>query len=196
MDPGRIKRGLKPREEFGPALEEGKEYALAISREWRDANGKPLEEAFRKSFRVIAPDDRVPDVKDWKITPPPAATVEPIVIRFPKPMDHALLQHCIWVLDPRGRKRPGTVTTRFQEIQFEFAPEDPWEVGKYQLVVDTNLEDLSGNNLRGPFEVDVFNKVDTKIQTETISIPFEVPIPGKEVPEKEKTDKEKTGTGK
>ena len=48
FDPGRIKRGLKPREELGPALEENKQYALAISREWRDAKGNRLEEAFRK----------------------------------------------------------------------------------------------------------------------------------------------------
>ena len=33
FDPGRIKRGLKPREQFGPALQEGKSYVLVIDRD-------------------------------------------------------------------------------------------------------------------------------------------------------------------
>lgn len=36
-DPGRVKRGLKPREELGPVLEEGKSYSLVIDRDWHDA---------------------------------------------------------------------------------------------------------------------------------------------------------------
>ena len=182
LDPGRIKRGLKPREELGPALLEGGEYALAIASEWPDAEGKPLQESLRKGFKVIAPDEVIPDPQKWEIIGPPAATVEPIIIKFPEPMDHALLQRCIWVLDPKGHKRHGTVTVKFQELQFEYAPEDPWEVGKYTLVVDTDLEDLAANNLRGPFEVDVLKKIDQKVETQTIQIPFEVPIPGKEAP--------------
>ncbi len=31
IDPGRIKRGVKPLEELGPSLEEGKDYELIIS---------------------------------------------------------------------------------------------------------------------------------------------------------------------
>src|SRR5262249_20228739 len=50
FDPGRIKRGLKPREEVGPALEEGKRYTLVIDRAWSDAEGNPLKETHRKTF--------------------------------------------------------------------------------------------------------------------------------------------------
>ena len=42
FDPGRIKRGLKPREEVGPVLEAGKSYTLVIDRQWPDAQGNPL----------------------------------------------------------------------------------------------------------------------------------------------------------
>lgn len=180
MDPGRIKRGLKPREELGPAFIEKKQYALTISVNWLDAAGNKLTEAVRKEFRILAPDDKMPDPKTWEIQAPPAATDLPLTVKFPEPMDHALLQRCLWVTDAKGRKRPGKVTTKFNEMHWEYEPEDPWEVGKYQLVVDTDLEDLAGNNLRRPFEVDVFKKVESKVKTETISIPFEVPIPGKE----------------
>src|SRR5262245_52114025 len=34
IDPGRIKRGLKPREDVGPVLEEGKSYTLVIDKGW------------------------------------------------------------------------------------------------------------------------------------------------------------------
>src|SRR5262245_1541446 len=44
IDPGRIKHGLKPREDLGPVLEEGKTYTLVIDRAWTDANGNPLRE--------------------------------------------------------------------------------------------------------------------------------------------------------
>src|SRR4029077_13312670 len=67
FDPGRIKRGLKPREEVGPALEEGKSYTLVIDRQWQDAQGTPLKEFFRKAFSVSPPDDRQPDVNTWKV---------------------------------------------------------------------------------------------------------------------------------
>ena len=40
VDPGRIKRGLKPREMFGPVLEAGKSYELIVDREWTDVAGK------------------------------------------------------------------------------------------------------------------------------------------------------------
>ena len=42
FDPGRIKRGLLPLQESGPAIEEGKEYTLVIDRTWIDAAGSPL----------------------------------------------------------------------------------------------------------------------------------------------------------
>src|SRR5262245_31120352 len=67
FDPGRIKRGLKPRELFGPALEQGKRYTLVIDRTWKDAEGTPLKEAFRKAFTVGPPDDTQPDPKTWKL---------------------------------------------------------------------------------------------------------------------------------
>ena len=57
FDPGRIKRGLKPREEVGPVLEEGKQYTLVVDRDWLDATGYPLAAKMRKTFRALAPDE-------------------------------------------------------------------------------------------------------------------------------------------
>src|SRR5262249_29639225 len=70
FDPGRIKRGLKPREEVGPVLVEGKSYTLVIDRDWPDARGAALKDSFRKRFQVLPPDDAPIDPKNWKITAP------------------------------------------------------------------------------------------------------------------------------
>src|SRR5262249_32867051 len=59
IDPGRIKRGVRPLEEVGPSLEAGKSYTLVIGREWRDGVGNPLKQGFEKAFKV-APPDREP----------------------------------------------------------------------------------------------------------------------------------------
>src|SRR5216683_1905790 len=99
FDPGRIKRGLKPREEVGPALEEGKSYTLVIDRDWIDAEGNPLKESFRKSFRAGPPDDNPIDPKTWKLQPPAPGTRAPLHVIFPKPLDPALLERVIGVTD-------------------------------------------------------------------------------------------------
>jgi hypothetical protein len=174
LDPGRIKRGLKPREELGPALAEGRSYTLVIDRRWNDGNGEPLKETHRKSFKVMAPDDTQPAVKTWKIDAPPANTRTPLVATFPKSMDAALATRVIWVVDAAGKKIPGNVTLSKAETCWQFTPENPWKAGKYDLVADTCLEDLAGNSLARPFEVDVFERVDRGIQSETVKVGFEI----------------------
>src|SRR6185503_7799389 len=91
IDPGRIKRGLKPREEVGPVFEEGKSYTLAVDREWLDAAGNPLQQAFRKEIHVGPADDKQPDPNTWHVDAPVRDTTDPVLVRFPEPLDHAML---------------------------------------------------------------------------------------------------------
>jgi hypothetical protein len=173
-DPGRIKRGLKPREEFGPVLEEGKSYALVIERDLEDANGNRLKESFKKTFKVVAPDETQPDPKTWKVQAPAAGTKTPVVVIFPKSMDRALLERLVWVTDDRGQKPAGKATVTEKETIWQFTPEKPWKAGTYQLVADTRLEDLAGNSIARPFEVDVFRPVQREVKAETVKVRFEV----------------------
>lgn len=174
LDPGRIKRGLKPREEVGPVLEEGKRYTLVIDRAWKDAAGNPLKEAFRKTFTALAPDDRQPDPKKWKLAIPPSTTRQPVRVTFPKAMDHALAQRLVWVVSPEGKKLTGKTTLSERETVWTFTPETAWRTGTHHLVADTQLEDQTGNNLARPFEVDVFRPVERAIKAETMRIAFVV----------------------
>jgi len=174
FDPGRIKRGLKPREEVGPSLEEGKSYMLRIDPTWLDAEGNSLKELYRKSFRVGSPDDHPPDPKSWKIESPRAGTNGPLVVRFPKPMDHALLSRMIWVIDARQTRVAGELSIANKETQWKFTPASSWKAGQFNLVVDAALEDLAGNSIGRPFEVDVFHPIQAATKAKTIEIPFEV----------------------
>src|SRR5581483_747984 len=72
IDPGRIKKGLKPREDLGPVLEEGKSYTLVIDRDWKDAEGEALKESFKKTFRAVAADETPPEPKTWRLEAPAA----------------------------------------------------------------------------------------------------------------------------
>jgi hypothetical protein len=174
IDPGRIKRGVRPLEEVGPALETGKRYTLVIDRDWHDASGSPLKEPFAKKFQVGPPDRQPPDPEDWKIHSPKSKTREPLLVTFPEPMDHALAQRVIQVSDPSGETVEGKTDLKDHERRWSFVPTHPWGSGHHQLMIGTTLEDLAGNNIGKPFEVDVFESVQRRLSNTTIKRPFEI----------------------
>ncbi len=145
-----------------------------IDRTWHDAEGNPLKETFRKSFRVGKPDDSQPDPKTWKLKPPAAGTRSALRITFPKSMDHALLHRLLWVVDAGGKKVAGNTDVSDRETVWVFTPRHPWTEGAYELVADTRLEDVSGNSIARPFEVDVLRPVQREIKTETVKLGFRV----------------------
>jgi hypothetical protein len=170
FDPGRIKRGLLPLQEAGPAIEEGKQYTLVVDRDWQDARGAPLQEEFRKPFRVGPADRTPPDPAQWRLSAPQAGTSDALVVDFPKPMDYALL---LRLLDVSGVA--GAVSVDRQETEWRFIPSQLWKPGEYRLVVDTALEDLAGNHIGQAFDVDIFEKVSEHLTSKTISLPFRIP---------------------
>ena len=171
FDPGRIKRGVTPRQEVGPAIESGKRYTLVIDRDWKDARGERLENEFRKSFRA-GPADRSPlDPSRWHVVAPHAASSRTLVVNFPKPLDYALLLHTIEVSGPSGHVA-GEVVIAHNEAQWRFTPVHPWEAGEYELIIDTGLEDLAGNRIGRAFDVDTFERVSERISRKSVSLPF------------------------
>lgn len=172
FDPGRIKRGLLPLAEEGPAIENGRQYTLVIDQDWHDATGAPLVEAFRKSFRVGPTDRTVPDPKNWQVIPPGAGG---LALDFPESMDWALL---LRVIDVRGPDGPvtGAVEIDREETRWRFTPDSPWKPGAYQLLIDDTLEDLAGNRVGRPFDRDLdrFDRVDRTVTSKKISLPFRV----------------------
>ena len=173
FDPGRIKRGLKPREDSGPALEEGKSYTLVIDADWPDADGRPLLQGHRKSFKVLAPDEKQPDPKAWTFVAPKVGSSEPLTVMLDKALDQAMLGRSLGVIDPEGRTLQGRIEIDLEETRWRFHPEAAWRGGTHALVVDTVLEDQAGNSVDRPFEVDIVRPVERAVSSRTINLPFE-----------------------
>jgi hypothetical protein len=162
LDPGRIKRGLKPNQDVGPPLVVGESYTLSIDKDWEDANRQPLDNVVRKEFRVTSFDDTLPDPSSWRITAPKLDSRDPLIVSFAEPLDSALLEHCLTVLHPRGSEMEGGIALANRETQWRFVPRDSWQPGQYILRIDSKLEDLAGNSIQRPFEA-IGGKPSTKV---------------------------------
>jgi hypothetical protein len=174
IDPGRIKRGVLPLEEVGPALEAGKEYALKIESGWKDGAGQPLARSFEKRFRVTAPDREPLDPASWRTHPPAAQTMAPLHIEFGEPIDHALALRLIRITDAAGAAVAGEAALASAERHWHFTPADPWRAGSYHIVVGRTLEDLAGNNVGKPFEVDTAEPVERPSSSKPVTLSFAV----------------------
>lgn len=172
IDPGRIKREVKPLEDVGPAMLEGRRYELVISKDWPDEKGAPMKSEFRKSYRVGPPDRTQPNVKNWKLSLPPAGTREPLTVKLDESLDHALLHRLLWVETAAGEEIVGEARVSENEARWEFVPESPWRKGDYELIADQWLEDRAGNSIGHLFEVDIFEKVTERIEVKTVPVPF------------------------
>lgn len=173
FDPGRIKRDLTSNKAMGPPIADGRRYTLVIDREWRDASGAPMVEAFRKAFRGAPAVRQAPDPKTWRVVAPPAGSRDALVVSFGRPMNYTLLQRMLKVSGPQGDVA-GIVGVAREESEWRFTPHRAWAAGGYRLIVDTSLEDLAGNKIGQPFDIDVFDKVTERITTTTVSLPFEI----------------------
>ena len=176
LDPGRVKQGLKPREQSGPVLVPGVRYTLTIDAAWQDANGQPLEKPFKKTFTTTKADVIQPDPKQWKLTPPKAGTREPFAVKFDEPLDHAMLQRVLAVDDARHKEITGQIEIDQAETRWRFTPKEPWNAGSYQLKIRTHLEDRVGNSIGRPFEVDL-NEPQPKEVPKVIFRAFAIPDP-------------------
>jgi hypothetical protein len=174
IDPGRIKRGVKPLEDIGPALEAGGRYTLAIDRAWRDAGNRPLAETFRKEFQVGPPDRQPLDPDDWSMQSPAPNSTEALTVSFPESLDHALASRLIQVVDEKGKLLEGDVELEDQDRRWRFRPAQSWRKGSYRVVVAKIIEDLAGNNIGKPFEVESDEPVPKDLASGTVSLAFEI----------------------
>lgn len=173
FDPGRVKRGLVPHEEAGPPLIAGRRYRLVVDSAFSDARNRPLAATFHKEFLATPGVRHGIDIKTWVLTSPAAGTRDPLVVEFPRPLDSGLLQRCLVVVQPRaaGPVRGEAALDR-NEMRWTFTPDEPWSGGPHQLQVSRLLEDLAGNRLGRPFDVDVFEKVTSTADAGSTALPF------------------------
>ena len=175
FDPGRIKRGLKPREEVGPVLEARKSYSLVIDRQWVDAAGNALKSGIRKSFRVGPPDETSPDPTTWTIHSPVAGSRDPTSRPLSGTIKPGPTRSPGMGRERRGENVAGQISVGEAETLWRSTPASPWLAGGYRLVVGTELEDLAGNSVAQPFEVDAAGPISKNVTTKTIELPFGSP---------------------
>jgi hypothetical protein len=152
FDPGRIKRGLIDNLNEGPPLTVGGRFTLEIDAYWRDAAGGLLAEPFRKTITVAAPLRSPIDPDAWRLTPP-AGPTDPLVVDFGRSLDAALAARAITV------RRDGAIVACEVELQaaetrLAFHPTRPWTSGRYSLHAEAILEDIAGNRIGRPFDID------------------------------------------
>ena len=154
FDPGRVKRGIRSNLEMGAPLVAGQRYTLEIDRDWVDGRGAPLVAGYQREFTAIPADRKAPDPARWRIVPPPGGTRGALAVSFTEPLDHVLASELIEVVDPSGRRVPGSGRLRGDDAAWQFEPAEAWAGGSYRLLIGPELEDLAGNNPRGVFDRD------------------------------------------
>jgi len=174
FDPGRVKRDLLPHDEVGTPLREGLRYTLVIDREWPDAHGNPLARETRKSFRVGAADHDPPKTSSWRLAPPKPGTRDPLSVTFPEPLDRALLERVVAVFAASGTAVAGDAAIDSNQTRWLFTPREAWKAGDYALRAETILEDLAGNSLGRPFEVDVFERIEDRALNVSETVRFRI----------------------
>lgn len=152
FDPGRIKRGLVDHINEGPPLSAGRRCTLQVDAAWRDAAGRPLVEAFAKAVQVAPPRRAALAPEDWRLTPP-TSPADVLTVDFPDPLDAALTLRALSVWEG-ATELPGEARLERNETRFVFAPHRPWTRGRYALRADPVLEDLCGNRIGRPFDID------------------------------------------
>jgi hypothetical protein len=173
IDPGRLKREVKPQIDLGPVFRAGKKYTLVISGKWPDLDGRPLGDDVTRPLTIGPREADALDPKAWKFTPP-AGERSSLALAFPRVMDHALLMRSLTVIGPDGREVPGSVEVTNAEKAWSFRPKAAWAAGEYKLRVDPVLEDVCGNRVGRPFEVDVSGKLPPEVKAEAVDLPFRV----------------------
>ncbi|MBO9403327.1 hypothetical protein [Shimia sp. R9_3] len=149
FDPGRIKQGVGPNQTDGAPLEFGESYRLVVAGTMQSARGAAIGGHQVLPFKVGPATRSAVRPDDWRINRPETGAKIPMLITFDRVMDRGASARLIKVLDGSGTVIPGTVTT--DDLTWRFAPKAPWPA-TVRLRIDPDLEDISGNSLRAPFD--------------------------------------------
>jgi hypothetical protein len=166
LEPGRIKRGLQPNVQAGPPLREGTTVTLVVESAIRDAGGAELVASASRTYRVGPSIRTRVDPALWEVRWPETPGRQ-LVVRFDRPLDRALVQRCLRVLDEHGHPVSGETQHDQDARTWVFTP-GSGVVGAGNLHIDAGLEDLAGNSVRRVFDRDLRLSEDDGIDAEEI----------------------------
>ena len=154
LHPGRQKTGVKLQEDEGAVLRAGQRHWLWISGSWRATSGIALGADVRLPIEVIAADHTSPNVAGWTVAAPAPQTQDALVITFDESVDPVMLETAL-TLSREEESVPIRITGSVDGRFWKATPHRPWAPGEYELRADPLLEDLAGNSLDRPFEIDL-----------------------------------------
>lgn len=171
LDPARIKQGLAPHREAGYPLHTGAAVVLVVERDFRDAAGAALVSEHRRRYQV-GPDLRTRvDPWAWALEVPAGGSRQPLVARFDRPLDRALLEDCLAVVAPGGMVA-GVARVSAGEQSWSFIPDAPWAPGPNRVLIDPVLEDIAGNSVVRVFDRDLHRPDQEPRAVGTVALPF------------------------
>ncbi len=153
LHPGRQKTGVNLNTDEGPVLRAGETHTLKVAANWRSDQGVALGKETAFTLTAGAVDHTCPDPQRWQLTAPKTGTREPLTVQFDEALDPAMLVSALTVKQGENTVA-GTVQVAADARSWSFTPAGDWQPGPHALHIDPLLEDLAGNNLLGPFEVD------------------------------------------
>lgn len=153
LDPGRIKRGLKSLEDLGYVFEHNSRYSLVVNKNWHDAHDKPMTNGFEKRFKTSGLYENYRGSLSLSNIPN-AGTTDPVSLKSAFPNDYALLLSAVHIVDKVGNEVEGKIEIKKNETLWKFYPQEPWTDENYLVKVESIIEDVTGNNMTNPFDVD------------------------------------------
>ncbi|MFT4541131.1 MAG: hypothetical protein ACI841_001792 [Planctomycetota bacterium] len=154
IDPGRIKRGLLLHESMGPVLYPGRDYVIEVDSAWRDGRGAPLLAGMQHSFSTIGADLQSPAPFVWKLSKVRTNTRDELIVTFDEALDRALAERTLLIVDAQGEALSGESHVVEDQTKWRFRPAQVWSGTTHELVIPNILEDLAGNSVGRPFEVE------------------------------------------
>jgi hypothetical protein len=155
LDPSRIKRGLVGHDRAGYPLQSGSPFRLVVDEGFRDARGDRLLVQAQRHYQVGREESRRVDPDGWALEVPSRGTLDPLVVRFDRPLDRGLLARCLRVVGPDGGVVVGTPEVGSEERSWRLMPRKEWVPESHGLVVEALLEDVAGNSVSRVFDRDL-----------------------------------------
>ncbi len=143
FDPGRIKQGVGPNAAVGAPLVAGESYRLVVGGTLQSAAGEVLGSDVAVALRVGAAVRTSIDPTAWHILTPPVGTQAPLTVAFDRIIDTGALRRLVTLRDSNDQQIQGHIET--DGGGWSLTPMHPWSAGDYTLLIDPELEDISGN---------------------------------------------------
>jgi len=157
IEPGRQKRLLGPNEHLGSVFETSKKYTLHISNILKDAQGLSIEKAVKHNFTTTEADRVKPALEKWQVNPLQVNSKNPLEIIVNEQLDYGSLLDA-FSLEFENKRIDGNLSYNSETKTINFTPFSNWSKGTYTIKLESQLEDLAGNNLLHLFDRPVQKK--------------------------------------